>query len=27
MKVGDRAVEVVRIRITGAGRDALAAQD
>jgi hypothetical protein len=27
MKAGDRAIEVVRIRIMGAGRDALAAQD
>ncbi len=27
MKAGDRAIEVVRIRIPGAGRDALAAQD
>jgi len=27
MKFGSRAIEVVRIRITGAGRDALAAQD
>ena len=26
MKAGDRAIEVVRIRIPGAGRDALAAQ-
>jgi hypothetical protein len=27
MKAGSRAIEVVRIRITGAGRDALAAED
>ena len=27
MKAGDRAIEVVRIRITGAGRAALADQD
>ena len=27
MKAGGRAIEVVRIRITGAGRDALADQD
>jgi hypothetical protein len=27
MKAGSRAIEVVRIRITGAGRKALAAQD
>jgi hypothetical protein len=27
MKAGGRAIEVVRIRITGAGRDALAAKD
>jgi hypothetical protein len=27
MKAGDRAVEVVRIRITGAGHAALANQD
>jgi hypothetical protein len=27
MKAGGRAIEVVRIRITGAGRDALAAED
>jgi hypothetical protein len=27
MKSGSRAIEVVRIRITGAGRDALAAED
>ena len=27
MKCGSRAIEVVRIRITGAGRDALAAED
>jgi hypothetical protein len=27
MKAGDRAIEVVRITITGAGRDALAAED
>jgi hypothetical protein len=26
MKAGSRAIEVVRIRITGAGRDALAAE-
>jgi two-component sensor histidine kinase len=27
MKAGNRAIEVVRIRITGAGRDALAGED
>jgi hypothetical protein len=27
MKAGSRAIEVVRIRITGAGRDALTAED
>jgi len=27
MKAGSRAIEVVRIRITGAGREALAAED
>ncbi len=27
MKAGGRTIEVVRIRITGAGRDALAAAD
>jgi hypothetical protein len=27
MKAGNRAIEVVRIRITAAGRDALAAED
>jgi hypothetical protein len=27
VKAGSRAIEVVRIRITGAGRDALAAED
>jgi len=27
MKAGSRAIEVVRIRITGAERDALAAED
>jgi hypothetical protein len=27
MKAGGRAIEVVRIRITGAGRNALAAED
>jgi hypothetical protein len=27
MKAGDRAIEVIRIRITGAGRNALAAED
>jgi hypothetical protein len=27
MKAGSRAIEVVRIRITGAGRDALAAEN
>ena len=27
MKAGSRAIEVIRIRISGAGRDALAAED